>query len=97
MPLKIRHRFQIDEGTKTVEPIGGDSIDISEVGNEPTGEAKSTLVREVTATEHKEDPTGAADTSPGETVNADWPAAETKTTTKTTAKKTTAKTTKSKK
>lgn len=76
MGIVIKHRSQVDEGTGTVKPIGGDSVDLTGDLEGPTGAAESTLVRETTATEHEGEPTGVSEPQRSTTVNADWPSAK---------------------
>lgn len=99
MSVTIKHQSEVDKGTGEFEKQGGASVDLAADLEGPTGEAKSTLQREMVMEEHKGEPTGEAEPQRSVTSNADWPTAkevkatenkEVKaTSSKTTAKKTT--------
>lgn len=100
MPFEVKHISQVDTGTGTVEPQREQTVDLSAESEGPTGAAESTLVREVKAEEHLDEPTGVSEPARSTTTTADWPKvqeSEQRTAeSKTTAKKTVSKTTKKK-
>lgn len=85
MPAKIeRSKPNVDTGTGEAKPMRIQTITVAADSEGPTGEAKSTLNRNVVV--ESGEPTGEAKPTRVQTITADWPEApEVKTETKTAA------------